>query len=337
MYSLKTKIGNGFSRILIFIMSIVELPFNFIQKHFGRSHLAWFFLAPTLILFGIFTFLPIILSVAYSFTGGTEILLKNRPFIGLENYKNLLSCQDYLNPYSCRYDGFWTGIYNTGSYIIFNVVLTLLVALGTAIILNKKIKGRSFFRALFFYPVLLSPVVVGLVWKWFLERTGLLNMAIEHFGGQEIVFLLDMFWSRFWVIFVSVWFHMGFYMLILLAGLQAIPPDVYEAAEIDGTSKLRSFFRITLPLLKPNILVVFILLMIRSVQVFDEAWVLTDGGGPGTRNNFIVQFIYETAFASDINLYGLASAASVLMGVVLLLLTVIQLWITKMNNKEGGI
>ncbi len=320
-------------RLLSLFMNIVEFPFNLAEKYLGQRRIAWFFLAPTLVLFSIFTFLPIILSIAYSFTGGTEILLTNRPFVGLDNYAALLDCENYLNPNTCQYDGFMQGILNTGSYAVFNVVFTILIALFTAIILNRKMKGRGFFRALFFYPVLLSPVVVGLIWKWFLERMGLLNLVIEHFGGQEIIFLLDIFWSRFWVVFVSVWFHMGFYMLILLAGLQAIPPDVYEAAQIDGTSKPRVFFKITLPLLMPNILVVFILVMIRSVQVFDEAWVLTDGGGPGTTNNFIVQFIYETAFANDLKLYGLASAASVLMGVVLLLLTIIQLWITKMRNK----
>lgn len=332
MNQLKMTISDICMQALSFVMNIIEYIFKLAEKSLGRSNIAWFFLAPTLILFGIFTFFPIILSAIYSFTGGSEILLKNRPFVGFENYKTLLTCENYLNPYSCQYDGFWTGILNTGSYIFFNVTITLFVALISALILNKKIKGRAFFRALFFYPVLLSPVVVGLIWKWFLERTGLLNLVIENFGGQEIIFLLDIFWSRFWVVFVSVWFHMGFYMLILLAGLQAIPPDVYEAAKIDGTSKSRVFFRITLPLLMPNILVVFILLMIRSVQVFDEAWILTDGGGPGTRNNFIVQFIYETAFASDIKLYGLASAASVLMGLVLLLLTILQLWVTKMRK-----
>ena len=148
-------------------------------------------------------------------------------------------------------------------------------------------------------------------------------------GGESTIWLLDVTWSRFWVLYVSIWFHMGFYTLIILAGLQAIPRDIYEAAQIDGTPKWRQFTHLTLPLLLPNLLVVMVLLLIRSVQVFDEAWVLTDGGGPGTANTFLVQFVYQTAFASDIRLYGLASAASVLMGLVLLVLTLAQLWLAR--------
>ncbi|GAB7272174.1 hypothetical protein DZS_35680 [Dickeya ananatis] len=206
---------------------------------------------------------------------------------------------------------------------------TLGVALVTALILNRKIIARGFFRAIFFYPVLLSPVVVGLVWQWFLNRNGLLNLVLSSLGGQPVTFLLEPSLARFWVVFVSVWFHVGFYTLILLAGLQAIPRDIYEAAAVDGTSRWRGFYILTLPLLAPNILVVVILLTINSVQIFDEAWVLTNGGGPGTANNFIVQYIYQTAFSSNASLYGLASAASVLMGLVLMILTALQFLLTR--------
>ncbi|AGS26292.1 carbohydrate ABC transporter permease [Rhizobium etli] len=310
-------------------MRVVEAPMNAIERLFGRKRMPWLFLAPNLILFGIFTFLPIAIAVGYAFTGGTNLFVSDRPFVGLDNFRTLLSCGNYLQPGTCQESLFWTAVWNTLWFVAFNVVATLVVALITALILNRAIFARGFFRAMFFYPVLLSPVVIGLIWKWFLDRNGLLNAFFGMLGVPPEIFLLDVGWSRFFVVVVSVWFHMGFYTLILLAGLQAIPKDLYEAASIDAASPRRTLFRITLPLLAPNLLVVFILLMIKSVQIFDEAWVLTNGGGPGTANSFIVQYIYQMAFGSDLRLFGLASAASVIMGLVLLVLTLIQLRLGK--------
>ncbi|MGR9249728.1 carbohydrate ABC transporter permease [Rhizobium sp. WYCCWR10014] len=310
-------------------MRVVEAPINMIESIFGRKRMPWLFLAPNLVLFAIFTFLPIAIAIGYAFTGGTNLFVSERPFVGLDNFRTLLSCGNYLQPGTCQESLFWTAVWNTLWFVAFNVVATLLVALITALILNRAIVARGFFRAMFFYPVLLSPVVIGLIWKWFLDRNGLLNAFFQMIGVPPEIFLLDVGWSRFFVVVVSVWFHMGFYTLILLAGLQAIPKELYEAASIDAASPRRTLFRITLPLLAPNLLVVFILLMIKSVQIFDEAWVLTNGGGPGTANSFIVQYIYQMAFGSDLRLFGLASAASVLMGLVLLVLTLIQLRIGK--------
>ncbi|BCH61850.1 sugar ABC transporter permease [Agrobacterium vitis] len=316
-------------RALNRVMLVVEAPLNGLERLFGRKRMPYFFLAPNLVLFGIFTFLPIAISIGYAFTGGTNLFVSDRPYVGLDNFRQLLTCGDYLQPGSCTESLFWTAIWNTLWFVGFNVVATLLVSLITALILNRAMVARGFFRAMFFYPVLLSPVVIGLIWKWFLDRNGLLNAFLQMLGVPPEIFLLEVGWSRFFVVVVSVWFHMGFYTLILLAGLQAIPKDLYEAAAIDAATPRRVLFRITLPLLAPNLLVVLILLMIRSVQIFDEAWVLTNGGGPGTANSFIVQYIYQMAFGSDLRLFGLASAAATLMGCVLLVLTLLQLGLSK--------
>ena len=310
-------------------MAMVEWPFAILQRALGIGRMPYVFVLPNMVLFTIFVFVPVLLAIGYAFTGGTNLLLWDRPFVGFDNFRTLLSCGSYLDPATCKLDLFWTAVGNTAWYTAFNASGTLVVSLITALVLNRLITGKGFFRAVFFYPVLLSPVVVALVWKWFLARDGLLNALLIDLIGERIIFLLDVLWARFWVIYVSIWFHMGFYTMIILAGLQAIPRDIYEAAMIDGTSRWRQFWRLTLPLLMPNLLVVLVLLLIRSVQVFDEAWVLTDGGGPGTANTFVVQFIYETAFATDVRLYGLASAASVLMGIALLLMTLAQLWLSK--------
>ena len=123
---------------------------------------------------------------------------------------------------------------------------------------------------------------------------------------------------------MSIWAHMGFYTLILLAGLQAIPADIYEAAAMDAAPPSRVFRRITLPLLMPSVLVVLVLGLIRAVQIFDEVYVLT-GGGPGSATTYLVQFIYNTGFSAQVRQYGLAAAASLLLAGVLLVLTLIQL------------
>jgi alpha-1,4-digalacturonate transport system permease protein len=143
--------------------------------------------------------------------------------------------------------------------------------------------------------------------------------------------LLDREWAFFWVVAVSIWAHMGFYTLILLAGLQAIPRDVYEAAEMDAASPWRVLRRITLPLLMPNLIVVMVLAMIRAVQCFDEVFVLT-GGGPGSATTFIVQYIYQTGFAEQIHLYGLAAAASLILAVGLMALTLAQLRLSRAES-----
>ena len=140
-------------------------------------------------------------------------------------------------------------------------------------------------------------------------------------------------WPMFWAIFVYTWGHLGFYMLILLAGLQAIPKDLYEAAEMDGTPQWRQLARITLPLLMPTMIVVLVLSLIRAFQVFDEVYVLT-GGGPGQATKMIIQHIYEMAFIGAEKRYGVAAASSVLVAGVLLLLTLVQLAASR--KKAGG-
>jgi alpha-1,4-digalacturonate transport system permease protein len=210
----------------------------------------------------------------------------------------------------------------------------VVVALITALVLNRDLRARSFWRAVFFFPVLLSPVVVGLIWRWILQRQGLLNLMLFEMGGTPVNWLVERNWAFVATIMVSVWAHVGFYALILLAGLQAIPKDLYEAAEMDGTRPWRVFWRITLPLLAPNLLVVLVLALIRAVQIFDEVYVLT-GGGPGTSTLFLTQYIYEVGFASLLRNPGLASAASILMGAVLVVLTLVQLGVARRNDGRG--
>jgi alpha-1,4-digalacturonate transport system permease protein len=267
-------------------------------------------------------------------TTGSALFLSDREFVGLAQYQRLLRCEDYTAILTCQEDQFWTALSNTAMFVVLQVSLLIVVATVTALILNRELRARSFWRAMFFFPVLLSPVVVGLIWRWILDRNGVLNAALVGAGIDPVNWLLERNWAFAATIGVTIWAHLGFFALILLAGLQAIPRDLYEAAEMDGTRPGRVFWRITLPLLMPNLLVVIVLSLIRAVQVFDEAYVLT-GGGPGTATLYLTQYIYEVGFASLLKNPGLASAASILMGGVLIVLTLVQLMLSNRNEKRG--
>jgi alpha-1,4-digalacturonate transport system permease protein len=297
----------------------------------AKSSTPWYFLTPNLVIFGIFTFLPIAINFYYAFTGGVQLYPQDRPYVGLENIETLLDCGNYFDVSTCKRDLFWRAVWNTAYFSVVQVVLMIVFSLITALVLNRKIIGRGFWRGVYFYPVLLSPVVVSLIWKWILQRYGLLNAVSVAIGGEPVLWLADPHWAFFWVSFVSIWSQMGFYTLILLSGLQAIPADLYEAAQMDRASPWRTLWRITLPLLMPNMIVVGVLGAIRAVQTFDNVFVLT-GGGPGSATMFVVQFIYQTGFQEPVRFYGLAAAASLLLALALIVLTLIQLRASKAST-----
>lgn len=322
--SLPGRLNQGVTAVFELLMNALGLILEPLQRVVGVKRMAYFFLLPNLLIFGIFILFPMLLNFYYAFTGGTELFLRDRPFVGTENFATLFDCGNFLNPATCREDLFWRSLFNTARFILFQVAGTVVFSLLTALVLNRKIRFRGFFRSVYFYPVLLSPVVVALVWKWILQRDGLLNALLVGLGGERIPFLLDGSWALFWAIVVSIWAHMGFYTLILLAGLQSIPRELYDAGSIDGAGTYGSFRYLTLPLLMPTMLVVLVLALIRAVQTFDEVFVLT-GGGPGSATLLIVQYIYSTGFANQIQRFGLAAAASVVLGATLLVLTLLQL------------
>lgn len=466
-----------------FLADLLGFPVEWAQATFGRAGVPYALLAPNMILFGLFTFLPLLLNFYVSFTGGDSIRLFQRPFVGDANYAQLFDCESILEPKSCVAAGynFWTGLYNTFRFVIVQVPVLCVVSLITALVVDRTVRARGFWRALFFYPVMLSPVVIANIWQWVLHRRGVLNATFDdaHGGvaslagvagidimasvllgiallitgerawrggaarpsgdGQPVeggapslpwaflfvalvtltcwwanplallqgdaaagdasrgpfadpstagtvlalgigalllwqiadrrpyartligvagalamialvtiqfdaVFDLGRFrpvnwlvtpntgWPFFWLVFVYTWHHMGFYMLILLAGLQAIPRDLYEAAEMDASTPFRTFWRITFPLLMPTFTVVLVLSLIKSFQVFDEVYTLT-GGGPGRETFMLVQYIFETAFSQG-NLYGQAAAGSVIMAAIIAVFTLGQLYVTR---RQSGI
>lgn len=321
---MSSLVGRGATAAYAFVMNTVGLIMEPFQRVFGVRGMAYLFLLPNLLVFGIFILFPMLLNIHYAMTAGGNLYPQDRPFVGLDNFERLFTCTDFGDPNTCLEDRFWRAARNTGVFVLFQVGGMVAVSLLTSLVLNRKIVARGFFRSVFFYPVLLSPVVVALIWKWILQRDGVLNAILVGLGLEPINFMLDATWAMTWVILVSIWAHMGFYTLILLAGLQSIPLELYDAGAIDGTNDVQAFRHITLPLLMPSMMVVLVLALIRAVQMFDEVFVLT-GGGPGSATMLMVQYIYATGFGTQNPRFGMAAAASVTLGAVLLVATLIQL------------
>jgi alpha-1,4-digalacturonate transport system permease protein len=270
----------------------------------------YLFLMPNVAVFVVFIIAPAIYNFFLSLYRTSPFRLP--VFVGPENFLYLLQ----------RDDLFWRAMGNIMVFVVGDVTLITVLSVVVGVLLNQDVRLRGFFRSAFFYPVLLSPVVVALVWQWILNNQfGVLNAILQGLGLARQPWLLRADWAMFWAIFVHVWATLGFFALIVLAGLQSIPPTLYEAARIDGAGRWAGFRHVTLPLLMPALMVVLILGMIRSFEVFDHIYVLT-GGGPGTATLLIVQYIYRSAFQLD--QFGLAAAASLVLFVVIFSLTVTQ-------------
>ena len=179
--SLAQRSGQWFFTLYSVFMSALDFVFEPLQRLIGAKRMPYVFVLPNLLIFGLFVLFPMLLNFYYAFTGGVALRPENRPFVGLDNFQQLFNCQNFLNPNSCQEDLFWRGAYNTVFYVFFQVVGMILISLATAVVLNRTVAGRGFFRSVFFYPVLLSPVVVALIWKCILQRDGLFNAVLVNF------------------------------------------------------------------------------------------------------------------------------------------------------------
>jgi alpha-1,4-digalacturonate transport system permease protein len=259
----------------------------------------YLFILPNMLIFGVFILYPAINGFNISRYDSTNA----RTFtpVGVRNYERLFDDAE-----------FFAAARATIIFVVAFVALSTVCAIVLGLLLVQPLRARGFFRAAFFLPVLLSPVVVGLIWGWILERrSGALNVLLGSVGLPEFGWLVDGSLALGVTIFVGVWMHVGFYTLIIMAGLQGIDSTYYEAARIDGASGWQQFRHITLPLLRPTTLVVVILSLIAGFQAFDFIYTLT-GGGPLGATTLMVQYIYENAFRSPIQ-YGLAAAGSVIL------------------------
>ncbi|MFW5873736.1 MAG: carbohydrate ABC transporter permease [Bacillota bacterium] len=269
----------------------------------------YMFVLPNLLVFGIFIIYPAFYGLYISFTEWDIISSPN--FVGISNFINIFNNPNFLDT-----------LQRTFIYVGISVPLMFVLALVLAIGLDKKIRGRGAFRAIFYMPAMLSFIIIGVSWKWILgDNFGIVNYILEYFGLQTVSWLTTPTLAFIIVILVTVWARAGYFMVIFLAGLQSISNIYYEAAEIDGASKWQQFIHITLPMLKPTSLVVLVLSTISVFKMFDLIIALTQGG-PGRATTFLVQDIYLMAF--DRGNLGLASAMSVVLFVILSILTIIQ-------------
>ena len=315
------------------LVAILGWPIEATQKISGVTGLPYLFLLPNFLIFGAYTFAPLFVNVGFSVTEGQSILFSERPFVGGDNFDRLLGETNIDTGQENREDDkFLQAVIDTLVFVIFQVPIMIFFALCTALSLNREIWGRGFWRSIFFYPVMLSPVVVAFLWTLILKRQGVLSVTLMNWGiiDEPIQWLQDDRWTMFWSVFVFTWAHLGFYMLILLAGLQAIPKDLYEAAEMDGTPPWRQLTRITLPLLAPTLLVVTVLSLIKAFQAFEELYALN------VRWMSIVAYIFETSGLRGnptAHGLGLAAVASLLVASGLVILSLVQVVLSNRGSK----
>lgn len=267
------------------------------------------FIGPWLIGFFLFTFGPMLYSIFLSFTSW-DILTPPR-WVGVANFRAVI--HDSV---------FWKALYNTFYYALFSVPSGLVVALLLAVLLNQKVKGQGLFRTFFYLPSVVSGVATSFLWLWiFNPDYGMANQVLQFLHLPTLGWLTSMRWSKPSLIIMSLW-ACGGSMLIFLAGLQNIPRELYEAAQIDGAKRFQTFKAITIPLLSPSIFFNLIIGLITSLQIFTPAYIMTKGG-PVNETLFYVLYLYRSAF--EWFKMGYASALAWILFVIILVLSLIQM------------
>ncbi len=271
---------------------------------------AWIFLTPALILLTIFVLLPIAYIFYLSFTAGNFTLVGTH-WVGLKNYWRLA-----LNP------DFWQVIKNTVYFTVATVIPSLVIPLALAVLLDRTIALRGLLRSAYFLPSIVSVVAAGLGFRWLFQTEGPVNALLGTIQIAPIAWLEKPFWAMGVIILVSIWKQLGFNMVVFLAGLQAIPPSRYEAAELDGANSWQQFWYITLPGLRPTIVFATVTTVIFTLRSFEQVYVITEGG-PLNSTNLLVYYIYQEAFGQFD--FGYAAAAATVLLAVTLVLVYLQL------------
>jgi multiple sugar transport system permease protein len=287
--------------------------------HRGDWRLAWLLILPAGIGFLVFAVYPLLRGVYLSFT--SFHVLSPAVWTGLANYRQLI------------HDGtFWSSVEVTIYFVVLSVGIGIFFSLLTAVIMHRLTKS-TVIRGLVLLPFLISGVIAGLVWSWMLQsQLGIVNIWLQDLTGHNFLFLGSTNWAIPTVALINVWKSMGYNAVLLFAGLQMIPTDVYEAARLDGASEIRIFRRITVPLLRPVLAMVVILTVISSFQVFDIVQVVTPDGGTANASNVLPLYIYEKAFSQFD--FGYASTMSIALFVMLLAITFLQMRLTRASETD---
>ncbi|MFC7547862.1 carbohydrate ABC transporter permease [Plantactinospora sp. GCM10030261] len=282
----------------------------------------YLFIAPATLHLLLFALVPIGFSLYLSFHEWTSPSFLSAPFVGLENYRALLDDSP-----------FWHAMRNTAYFTLLSVPLGMAVSLALALVVNRKLRGMNVFRAVFFMPVITSWVAVSVIWITLLSPdAGVVNYVFEVLHLPKQNWLDDPNWAMFAIVVISTWKSAGFSMVIWLAGLQAVPRELLEAAEIDGAGKWRQFWHVTLPLLAPTTIFLVITGAIAGFQVFTPMYVITEGGPLGS-TDVAVYHIYQRAFEEFA--MGYASAQAWVLFAVIFLVTLIQLWFVRRRGDQN--
>lgn len=267
------------------------------------------FVAPSLSLLLVFTVVPILSAAFLSFYQWN--LLTPPEFVGLGNFRELAGDV-----------GFWASVLHTIVFIVGYVPVVTAAGLGLANLLNRRSRAAGVSRILFFMPVVSAWVAVALMWKWMLNpRFGVVNWSLSLVGIEGPAWLFEQGWAMVSIIAASVWKDAGFVMILFLAGLQAISPDYSEAAVVDGASRWQAFWRVTFPLLTPTVFLVLVILLINSFQVFEQVWILTEGGPLGS-TTVVVERVVRNAFS--FGRMGYAAAMSWVLFALIFAVTLVQ-------------
>jgi multiple sugar transport system permease protein len=286
--------------------------------HRNDGRLAWVLIAPALLGFLVFFLYPTLRGIYLSFTDFK--VLTPPTFTGFDNFVRLFGDQV-----------FWSSLGVTVYFVLLSVVFGMTISLVTAVVLHR-LTSNTVVRGIIILPFLISGVVAATTWSWMLDsQLGVVNMLIEQLTGEPIMFLGSRAWAIPSIAMISVWKSMGYNAIIIFAGLQTIPPTIYEAGRIDGANEMQMFRRLTLPLLRPILAMVLVLTVINSFQVFDIVAVTTKGG-PANASNVLQMYIYDKAFGQFD--FGYGATMSLALFAMLIIITFLQMRLMRASESD---
>ncbi|RZS82722.1 carbohydrate ABC transporter membrane protein 1 (CUT1 family) [Motilibacter rhizosphaerae] len=292
----------------------------------GGGWVAYLFMLPYLVIFGGFIVLPAVYGIWISLHD-YDFALPVKPWVGLQNY------QDLFSPGSRVYSEFWESMRATGIFTVLSVPCLVVIPLGLALLLNRKFPGRTFFRAIFFLPYVLGVAVIGLLARYILDpNIGVVNYYLGKVGlSHTIPWTTDLPWVWVTLVGVTVWWTLGFNAVIYLAGLQDIPPELYEAARMDGAGKVQQFRHVTLPGLRPVLVFVVTTTLLASANMFGQSFLITKGA-PGNATRTAIAYIADEGLVS----FRMGSAAAMSYVLALFLLVVSLVVFRLFREKEAA-
>lgn len=291
---------------------------------FSSRSQALLFILPGFVIYTVFVFLPILGTLRYSFHDWTGF---SKPdFIGLDNYRELIRDEDFRKAIS-----------NNAFFVIFYTIIPILLGLFlTSLMSRSKLKGMVIFRTGLFIPQVMSPVVVGIIWRWLFEYQGPINSILDFVGLDTWIrpWLGDFTWAPYAVGSVGAWVQYGLCMVLFLAGIQAINEELYDTAIVFGANPFQQFWHVTLPGLRQQILVAFVLTFIAALRVFDLVFVLTRGGGPGKETIVTSIMVYQQTF--NFHRAGYGAAMAVVLAAIIVTVSALVFWIQSKGDSDAA-